>query len=218
LSNWHISDFGGFLQRVIGYIDGFNLYFGLKARRWKRYYWLDPARLVENLCLPNQQLLRIHFFTARISDSRGNSADAKRQTTYLDALATIDKLEIQEGHYLEKTRECRQCGNRWPDYEEKMTDVNIATRMLIDAYEDCFDTAMLVSADSDLVTPVREIRRRFPEKRIVAAMPPRRHSHDLATAVHASFQIGEQKIRKSQLPEEVPTRTGFVLRRPTTWK
>lgn len=206
------------MRRVIGYIDGFNLYFGLKARGWKRYYWLDPLQLVQRLLLRDQEVAAVHFFTARISNERGNSADAKRQTNYLDALATIDKLEIHEGHYLDKMRECRRCGNRWPDYEEKMTDVNIATRMLIDAYEDHFDTAMLVSADSDLVTPVREIRRRFPEKRIVAAMPPRRHSHDLATAAHASFQIGEQKIRRSQLPEEVPTPTGYILRRPTTWK
>lgn len=25
--------------RVIAYIDGFNLYFGLKSKGWKRYYW-----------------------------------------------------------------------------------------------------------------------------------------------------------------------------------
>ena len=28
-------------RRLIAYIDGFNLYFGLKEKGWKRYYWLD---------------------------------------------------------------------------------------------------------------------------------------------------------------------------------
>lgn len=206
------------MRRVIGYIDGFNLYFGLKAKGWKRYYWLDPAALVRRLLHVDQQLMALHFFTARISDSRGNAADVTRQNTYLDALATIEDVHIHEGHYLEKSRECLRCGAVWPVYEEKMTDVNIAMRMLVDAYEDRFDTAMLVSADSDLVTPVREICKRFPNKRVVAAMPPDRASKHLRKVAHASFQIGEQKIRKSQLPERIETESGFVLERPKTWR
>lgn len=206
------------MRRVIAYIDGFNLYFGLKESGWKRYYWLDLWRLTERLIQDDQQLAQLHYFTARISGARGNSADAARQTTYLDALQTISGISIHEGHYLTKPRECRRCGNRWPEPEEKMTDVNIAVRLLVDAFDDGFDTAILISADSDLVPPVREIRERLPEKRIVAAMPPRRHSRDLANLAHASFQIGEQKIRKSQLPDHIQTESGFILQRPATWK
>ena len=33
------------VERVIAYIDGFNLYFGLKSKGWKRYYWRDLERL-----------------------------------------------------------------------------------------------------------------------------------------------------------------------------
>jgi len=29
------------MDRVITYIDGFNLYFGLKSKDWQRYYWLN---------------------------------------------------------------------------------------------------------------------------------------------------------------------------------
>lgn len=32
-------------RRVITYIDGFNLYFGLKSKGWKRYYWIVLVRL-----------------------------------------------------------------------------------------------------------------------------------------------------------------------------
>ena len=36
-------------QRVIVYVDGFNLYYGLKARNWRRYYWLDLRDLAERM-------------------------------------------------------------------------------------------------------------------------------------------------------------------------
>lgn len=202
----------------MAYIDGFNLYFGLRDRRLKAYYWLDLVALVQSLLKPGQQLEAVHYFTARIRATPGNSNDAKRQSTYLDALLTRNLLHIHYGHYLYKSRRCFRCGSEWEAHEEKMTDVNIATRMIVDAYEDRFDTALLVSADSDLVTPVHEIRRRFPSKRIVAAMPPDRASKNLRKAVDASFQIGEANIRQSQLPERIEATSGFVLERPATWK
>lgn len=205
------------MQRVVAYIDGFNLYFGLRDRGLKPYYWLDLVGLMRSLLKKEQQLDAVHYFTARIRATPGNRADAKRQSTYLDALQTRDSLEIHYGHYLSKDVRCFSCGNKWESHEEKMTDVNIATRMLVDAYEDRFDTALLVSADSDLVTPVREIRSRFADKRIVAAMPPKRASKNLRQAAHASFQIGEANIRQNQLPEKIQTPSGFVLRRPETW-
>jgi uncharacterized LabA/DUF88 family protein len=53
-----------------------------------------------------------------------------------------------------------------------MTDVNIAVHLLEDAYDNVFDTALLVSADSDLAAPVEAVRRRFGTKRIVVVAPP----------------------------------------------
>ena len=46
------------MERVITYIDGFNLYFGLKTKGWKRYYWLDLQKLTMNLLKVNQKLIR----------------------------------------------------------------------------------------------------------------------------------------------------------------
>ena len=57
-----------------------------------------------------------------------------------------------------------------------MTDVNISVALLGDAQDDLFDTAMIVSADSDLVGPVQAVLRRYPEKRVLIAFPPRRVS------------------------------------------
>lgn len=204
------------MQRVIVYVDGFNLYFGMKHGGWRKYYWLDLQALARSLLKPDQQLLNTHYFTARIRNNGHNSADAQRQNAYLDALAEHG-VQIQYGHYLEKQRSCRKCHATWLDYEEKMTDVNIATQLLSDAFDDAFDVALVISGDSDLTTPVRSVRQRFPGKRVIVAFPPNRHSSELKRCANGYLTIGEDKLRNSQLPDQVTTARGHVLQRPSHW-
>jgi hypothetical protein len=99
-----------------------------------------------------------------------------------------------------------------------MTDVNIAVELLTDAFEDRFDTALLVSADSDLQPPLQKIRQCFPQKRIVVAFPPKRQSFVLRSTAHASFTIGRAVLAKSQFPPEITKADGYVLHRPLSWK
>lgn len=205
------------MQRVIAYIDGFNLYFGLRQSGWRKYYWLDLPMLVTKLLKPDQQLVTTHYFTARIRANGHNSDDAKRQSNYIDALVTRPNLSIQFGHYLQKTRQCKKCGASWPDYEEKMTDVNIAAQLLSDAFDDHFDTAIIVSGDSDLTTPIQRVRERFPEKRIIVAFPPNRHSAQLKQMAHGHLTVGEDKLKSAQLSDPVLSASGYLLHRPTHW-
>ena len=81
-----------------------------------------------------------------------------------------------------------------------------------------YDTAMIVSADSDLCPAVRSVRRVAAEKRVIAAFPPRRRSGDLQRTAHGSFTIPDSKIRKNLLPETVRTPAGVVLKRPGHWR
>ena len=53
------------MRRVTAYIDGLNLYYGLRDKGWRRYYWLDVRRLIENLLKPGQALGEVHYFTTR---------------------------------------------------------------------------------------------------------------------------------------------------------
>ena len=205
------------MERVVAYVDGFNLYFGLKHSGFKRYYWLDAAALAASLLKPGQQLVASHYFTARIRDNGHNVADRKRQNDYLEALA-LQGVKCQFGHYLEKTRECRKCHASWPDYEEKMTDVNIAIQLLLDALDDVFDVALVISGDSDLTTPIHRVRQRFPAKRVIVAFPPRRYSSELKRCASGYLIIGEDKLRANQLPASLVKPDGFMLQRPITWR
>ena len=40
-------------KRVLAYVDGFNLYFGLKDSGWQRYYWLNIQKPAENRLIPS---------------------------------------------------------------------------------------------------------------------------------------------------------------------
>lgn len=99
-----------------------------------------------------------------------------------------------------------------------MTDVNIAVEMLAHAFQDTFDTALLISADSDLTAPLSKIRTLFPDKRLILAFPPERFSFDLARLPHVNFTIGRAKFAQSQLPQEVVNSAGIHIQRPPEWR
>jgi uncharacterized LabA/DUF88 family protein len=201
-------------QRAIVYIDGFNLYFGLRDSGLRRYLWLNVVALAESLLRGGQELVAVRYFTSRVS---GPSAKQQRQKAYLDVLATLsEQLSIHYGKYQESPRTCRFCQREDRVPGEKMTDVNIAVEMLTDAFQERFDTAILVSGDSDLHGPVQRIRSLFPAKRVVMAFPPGRRSLELQQVAAAHFQIGRAKFAASQFPDEVKC-NGFVLRKPPSW-
>lgn len=205
------------MRRVIVYIDGFNLYFGMKDKGWERYLWLNLRALAGNLLKPDQRLVHTKYFTSRVSGTLRDPDKPKRQNIYLEALQTLDNLDIFYGHYLPKTVECFSCHASWVAHEEKMTDVNIAVSLLLDAYDDAFDTAILITGDSDLTAPIKELRKRFPKKLLVVAFPPKRESVMLRKVAQASFIIGRKKLADSQFPAEVVKSDGFKLTRPSTW-
>lgn len=200
-------------ERVVVYADGFNVYFGLLEAGFNNCKWLNISKLVNNLLRSNQELIEIKYFTSRVSN---NPDKQKRQTTYIEALESVG-IKIFYGNYQSDTTECRLCGNIWPTYHEKMTDVNIATQMLIDAYQDKYDMAMLISGDSDLVPPIKAIHELFNKKRIFVAFPPKRHNSSVALVAKGSMMIGRKKLIDSQFNEEVTKKDGYVLKRPKEW-
>jgi uncharacterized LabA/DUF88 family protein len=203
------------MARVIAYIDGFNLYFGLKSSGWRRYFWLDVQALAGNLLKPDQALVHTKYFTARVS---APADKVKRQNTYLDAIQTLTDFSILYGRYQLNPFTCRNCGHVHNVPNEKMTDVNIAVQLMQDAFQDNFDTALLISADSDLVGPVVAVQKLFPKKRVIVACPPNRYSANLCNASSGHFKIGRAVIAKSLFPETITTASGFVLTRPASWK
>ena len=92
------------MRRVIAYIDGHNLYYGLRAKYGRRYHWLNVEALAESMLAPGHALVRVRYFTARV---RNQPASARRQATYLTALAShCGRLHIVEGRFQERLERC----------------------------------------------------------------------------------------------------------------
>ena len=200
--------------RVLAYIDGFNLYFGLKRSKWQRYYWLNLQLLAQHLLKADQELVFTKYFTSRIS---GPTEKVDRQSTFIQALETLDDVQVYYGKYIALPRKCRRCGYKDLVQNEKMTDVNIAVEMMSDAFEDRFDAALLISGDSDLVGPIQSVKRFFPDKRVVVAFTPQTFSSELTKHAHAYFTIGRANLAKSIFPIEVQKGDGYILRCPERW-
>lgn len=201
-------------ERVIAYIDGFNLYFGMREAELDRCRWLDIKKLVTSLLQGNQELVDIKYFTSRVSN---NPDKQKRQSTYIDALESIG-VKVKYGNYQDGTEECKRCGHLWRTAKEKMTDVNIATAIIVDAFKNEYDMAMLISGDSDLTPPIKEVHSLFKDKRVFIAFPPKRHNSSMALVAKGSLIIGRKKLVDAQFDEEVLSKTGFKLRIPKEWK
>lgn len=196
------------------YVDGFNLYHGLHSKHGRKYLWLDLVQLATSL-RPQQQLVQVKYFTAPVLNDPGAQS---RQAHYLNALRAKHphQISIILGRYQAKTKTCFNCGHAYTHYEEKETDVNMATSLVVDAANKAFDTALLVTADSDMAPAVRAAQSIHPNGFIAAAFPPCRHSYELNNLMPSSFSIFEKKLKKSQL-EEAFTIDNVPFRRPEKW-
>lgn len=201
------------MERVLGFVDGFNLYFGLKQAGYDSLLWLDVSRLVGSLCKPHQECMGVHYFTARLN---GPGPKHNRQKILLEAYETLAACTVHFGVYQTNSRTCSSCGTPWNQTNEKMTDVNIAVEMLSAAFKDEFDTALLISGDSDLAPAIQKTRELF-GKRVVVAFPPKRFSTRLRDLASAYTYISRAHLAKSQLAATVTRQDGFVLHCPASW-
>lgn len=199
-------------KRVSVFVDGFNLYHGLHDNTGRKHLWLDLQALTTSLLKPDQRLVGVNFFTARV---RNHPAGAARQAQYIGALKATG-VRVVEGRFQEKTVTCRGCQNSWRSYEEKESDVNLCVALMEGARQHQFDVGLVMSGDSDMVPAVRAVRAMNSSIRLIAVFPPRRFSAELKGAVHASFHLGDAKVRQAQLPNTVTGSDGSYSR-PSYW-
>jgi hypothetical protein len=153
-------------NKVIVYIDGFNLYYG--AVKGTSFKWLNVQTLCQTLLRPGDELRAIKYYTALVKPRPNDPGAPIRQQVYLRALRTLPNLYIYLGHFLSHTVKMPLASSvrsgatvKYVDVlktEEKGSDVNLATHLLHDAHKGNFALAVVVSNDSDLVEPIRIVR------------------------------------------------------------
>lgn len=199
------------------YIDGFNLYYG--CLRKTPYRWLNVKQLCE-LLLPQNDIRSIKYFTAKVSGRPGNPYQDLRQQVYLRALRTLPNIEIIFGHFLSSQVTMRLV-HPPPKYakvyktEEKGSDVNIAAHLLCDAYEGRFEVAVLITNDSDLLTPIRIVKQRLGLP-VGIINPFHRFAHVLSQEASFKKRIRKGVLAASQFPTALADGKGMI-QKPSSW-
>jgi hypothetical protein len=153
------------LVRTNVYVDGFNLYFG--CLKGTPYRWLDLRAFVERVVPKQAEVNLIRYFTARVTALPGfDPTSSLRQEFYLRALGTLPNVSIHFGEYRANPKRMPlhpppATGERMVTVlrsDEKGSDVNLASYLLLDGFRHEYEQAIVISNDSDLATPVRMVR------------------------------------------------------------
>lgn len=208
-----------------------NLYH--RAVKGTSYKWLDLAALCTTL-LPKAKINKIRYFTARVDALPHDMQAPDRQDIYLRALRTISNLTIHEGRfafwpallpqfplaYLNKAKPPQSV--QVLRAIEKRSDVNLATYLLMDCFDNDFDEAVVISNDSDLALPIQVVTAKF--GKTVGVINPnsnRRESgkvnKELERAASSYMRmINIKVIANCQFPGELTDSQG-KFSKPATW-
>jgi uncharacterized LabA/DUF88 family protein len=199
--------------RVHVYVDGFNLYYGLKDTQKKQLYWLDIRAFIESfLAKEGFYSLDIDYFTAK---PLVNIGKIERHAIYCQALKSTG-INVVYGQYKAKEIICRNCGAHIKSYEEKETDVNIALRLVSDAADKKFDTAILFSGDSDLA-PAVDLAIKLGGKVLIFFPLNRNRSKRLKNTAATCLSFYENRYKRNQFPNRIQLSDHEWIERPARW-
>ena len=207
-------------QRTIVYVDGFNLYHG--ALRHTPYKWLNIYALAKSLIDENKEIIKIKYFTAKVSPRLNDPDQPFRQTLYLRALGTLN-VQIVYGRYLSHVInmfKAHQVPGESPfvevvKTEEKGTDVNIASHMIVDAADNLCECLILISGDSDLTTPVKLCIGKY-HKTVGVLNPQKKKCSTLEREATFYKHIREPALASSQFAAVLTDSRG-TFHKPTSW-
>jgi len=166
------------VERVMIFIDGSNFYHGLKENNIRTS--INFQKFCDKLC-GDRRLIQIHYYNVPLIQSV-DPQNYQSQQRFFDMLRKTPYLALHLGRFAKRSQEFRcpnpSCGESLseliikcpkcltekniklpPFCVEKGVDVNIAADMLSNAFDNTYDTAILVSEDGDFVPVVREVKR-----------------------------------------------------------
>ena len=204
------------VERIIAYYDGSNFYhLSMSNYGLKRF---DFVLITKSLLRNTQQLVKLKYFNSPVNQQEDPEAYKDQQRffakikndpvieLYLGKLVTRNLHEVWVnckvcGSCKAEDVNCPKCG-RLLDLDdvkrtvEKGVDVKLAMTLLLDAINDKFDTAFLMSSDADFV-PVIDYVINVLGKKVVYCHFPSPFTSDLVTACHKNTML----IRKETLEE-----------------
>jgi hypothetical protein len=192
--------------RAALYVDGFNFYHAVKDLNEPFLKWCNLWRLGE-IVIPSvsEQLVRVVFCTAH---APGEPQRRWRQDQFMNALRNVG-VECVLGHYITEPRDCKNCSHVWEKPTEKASDLNLGLSLITDAWNDVFDRAYLLTADSDQTATARFLRQTINGKSLISVAPPGRNfSANIMQFADGRIALTRDNIERSIFPATVLGKNG----------
>jgi uncharacterized LabA/DUF88 family protein len=211
-------------NRVLFFVDGFNLYHSL-CSALKKYpecpvKWLDLPSLFNatlHTIEGRAELEEIRYFTAYANHLTQRAPDkVSRHKAYVRAL-TASGVSVTLNHFKRKHVRDSFSDKLFIAHEEKETDVAIACHVLKGATLDLFDTAVIVSGDTDLRPVAETFHELFPAKTLLFAFPYDRKNRELSKVAPNSFTLSAKMYAAHQFPEKIRLPSNKFVHKPAEW-
>ena len=134
-------------ERVMIFIDGNNFYHELKGTFGRSD--IDFTKFCRKLA-GNRTLVRTYYYNATV-DRDHEPERYTRQQRFFESLQAVPYFEMRFG---------RLVYFDWPRQSpiEKGVDVKLATDMIVHAFRNSYDTAILVSGDTDYAAALQAVK------------------------------------------------------------
>jgi hypothetical protein len=218
------------MSRTIVYIDALNLYY--RALKRTAHKWLDLDALARAVLPASYQIIAINYYTANVS-GRTDPGAPIRQHAYLRALKSLPLVTAYFGNF--STNEVWAGLVQPPDFrprislpsgakpvvayvyktEEKGSDVNLGVHLVRDAFQKKFETAAVLTDDTDLAEPMRIVGQELGMP-LILLTPTNRPGKSLTRHVIEVRHIGPY-LGPCQLPNPVILPNGKRAIKPSDW-
>lgn len=133
------------------YIDGSNLYFKLRELKFSQLNKFNYRGLTDWLAR-KREVISYRYYVgvvrARTNNAKGQELRKEQQRLFAHLTSKGQGFIVKQGYLM---------GNDGT-YHEKGVDVKIAVDVLVGAYEDLYDVAIILSSDTDLIPVIQKVR------------------------------------------------------------
>lgn len=201
------------------YVDGFNLYYG--AVRGTSFKWLNIRRYCE-LAFPSATIHEIHYCTAIVKDATWDPQQSLRQRTFIRALETTG-VQVHYGSFQRNIVDMPLANPppkgarmvRVIKTEEKGSDVALGALLVAHGYQKRYQSAIVVSNDSDLVLPIKIVREELGLP-VGILNPHKKFAAELVKVATFKKQVRAGVLRAAQFPETLKDQHGTITK-PANW-
>ncbi len=232
------------MKKVVNiYIDWFNVYHVLKnninqsSKPWEaELKWCNLKSLAESYLQEDEKIWKIYFFTADswVKETKNRWIIYQKALNEQNIIIIKWKYSNITRTFIDKMKVLllKMWFNIWNDllekyypkrliyktYEEKRTDVNIAIKILEDAFLWNYDHAIIMSWDSDIVPAIESVKRNFTDKKFSTLWIVWTKWQLIKKLCDYHEVIWYNKIKEHKFDDDIELKNWDIISIPKEWK